>query len=92
MMAETSARVRRGAMHVVRFGRAHLPAVHFLLDGALWAVAIPIGVWFRYDFDTSHITVELLRSVALALVLVNITEAPFTELVNPTVGMVATVM
>ncbi len=54
---------------LLRVARAHLPVVHFLLDGALWAVAIPIGVWFRYDFDTSHITADLLRSVALALVL-----------------------
>ena len=54
---------------MVRLARAHLPAVHFALDGALWVIAIPLGVWMRYDFGTSHITTDLLPAILLTLVL-----------------------
>ncbi len=30
--------------------RRHLPLVHFAVDSSLWAVAIPTGVFLRYDF------------------------------------------
>jgi FlaA1/EpsC-like NDP-sugar epimerase len=43
--------------------------VHFALDGALWAVAIPVGVWFRYDFDPSHIDAVLIGWIVGGLVL-----------------------
>jgi FlaA1/EpsC-like NDP-sugar epimerase len=68
-MSELNGRARRGDRHVLRAARAHLPVVHFVLDGAIWAVAIPVGVWFRYDFDASRITSDVLIPIALAVAL-----------------------
>ena len=71
-MAVTSVlanQTRDGVARVVRLARAHLPAVHFALDGALWVIAIPLGVWMRYDFGTSNITTDLVPAILLTLVL-----------------------
>lgn len=55
------------------FGRAarrHLPAVHFAVDSTLWIVAIPAGVFLRYDFDVARtwrrdVALTMLAAVAL---------------------------
>lgn len=52
------------------WARAHLPIVHFLADSALWVVAIPAGVYLRYDFDTSRVwRSEVLLAVVVAVAL-----------------------
>jgi FlaA1/EpsC-like NDP-sugar epimerase len=38
-----------------RFARRHLPVVHFIADSALWVLAIPTGVFLRYDFQIERI-------------------------------------
>jgi FlaA1/EpsC-like NDP-sugar epimerase len=38
-----------------RLARRHLPLVHFAVDSALWVVAIPIGVFLRYDFSFDRV-------------------------------------
>ncbi|MEO1057698.1 MAG: nucleoside-diphosphate sugar epimerase/dehydratase [Actinomycetota bacterium] len=51
-------------------GRNHLPWVHFAADSALWVIAIPAGVYLRYDFDTSRVwRLEVLVAVAVAVAL-----------------------
>ena len=49
--------------------RVHLPLVHFLIDSVLWAIAIPLGVWVRYDFQASFVGPGLLPAILLALFL-----------------------
>lgn len=54
----------------ITFTRQHLPAVHFALDSALWAIAIPIGVFLRYDFTIERLwrnDVALVVTVAVLL-------------------------
>ena len=48
-----------------RFARRHLPFVHFAVDSALWVIAIPTGVFLRYDFEFGRIWQ---RQVILAMV------------------------
>ena len=54
---------------LLRLGRAHLPAVHFLVDGAIWVVAIPLSVWLRYDFDSEQVTPRLVVAIVLTVAL-----------------------
>ena len=54
---------------LLRLGRAHLPAVHFLVDGAVWVVAIPMAVWLRYDFSTQQVTWRIMVAIMVAVVL-----------------------
>jgi len=44
-----------GLSSVGEFTRRHLPLVHFIADSALWVLAIPIGVFLRYDFTLSTV-------------------------------------
>jgi FlaA1/EpsC-like NDP-sugar epimerase len=48
-----------------RFARRHLPVVHFAVDSALWVIALPTGVFLRYDFDLDRVWQ---RQVILAMV------------------------
>jgi FlaA1/EpsC-like NDP-sugar epimerase len=48
-----------------RFARRRLPVVHFAVDSALWLIAIPTGVFLRYDFDLDRVWQ---RQVILAMV------------------------
>ncbi len=50
---------------LLRHARRHLPIVHFMVDSALWVIAIPIGVFLRYDFATERIW---RREVATAVI------------------------
>ncbi len=56
-----------------RFGQAarrHLPLVHFAVDSALWVVAIPTGVFLRYDFDVDRVRQrDVLIAMLVAVVL-----------------------
>src|SRR6056297_12111 len=49
--------------------RRHLPVVHFAVDSALWALAIPLGVWMRYDFRVSELGTNLILPIGLAILL-----------------------
>jgi FlaA1/EpsC-like NDP-sugar epimerase len=50
--------------------RQHLPVVHFVVDSALWAIAIPIGVFLRYDFGVERVwRVEVALAVVVAVLL-----------------------
>ncbi len=50
--------------------RRHLPIVHFAVDSMLWVVAIPLGVFLRYDFDWNRIWLsEVALAVAAAVML-----------------------
>ncbi len=50
--------------------RRHLPLVHFAVDSTLWALAIPIGVFLRYDFAWSVVwQAEVAIAVVTAVVL-----------------------
>lgn len=56
-----------------RFGQAarrHLPLVHFAVDSALWVIAIPTGVFLRYDFDVDRVRQrDVLVAMLVAVVL-----------------------
>lgn len=49
--------------------RRRLPVVHFLIDAVLWAFAIPLGVWVRYDFQASFVGPGLVSAITLAVCL-----------------------
>lgn len=52
------------------FARRHLPIVHFVADSVLWAIAIPIGVFLRYDFAIERVSrSEVFLAVGVAVVL-----------------------
>ncbi len=62
----------RSAVDVNRFAaaaRRRLPAVHFAVDSLLWVVAIPLGVWLRYDYRFSQLDGDLLPPMLFAVVL-----------------------
>jgi FlaA1/EpsC-like NDP-sugar epimerase len=55
---------------LISTARQHLPIVHFVLDSALWALAIPIGVFLRYDFNVERVwRRDVVLAVALAVVM-----------------------
>lgn len=47
----------------------YLPLIHFFADSAVWAIALPLAMWLRYDFSTDRFTWFLLIAVAAAIVL-----------------------
>lgn len=52
------------------FLRRHLPVVHFAVDSLLWVLAIPLGVFLRYDFAWDRIwRFEVASAVGIAVVL-----------------------
>ena len=57
-----------------RFARRHLPFVHFAVDSALWVIAIPTGVFLRYDFDLDRVWQ---RQVILAVVVAVVLQGAF---------------
>jgi dTDP-4-amino-4,6-dideoxygalactose transaminase len=53
-----------------RFARRHLPVVHFAVDSALWLIAIPTGVFLRYDFDLDRVwQTQVILAMVVAVVL-----------------------
>jgi FlaA1/EpsC-like NDP-sugar epimerase len=53
---------------VVAAARRRLPVVHFAVDSVLWVVAIPLGVWLRYDYDWARLDENLVLPIVLAVV------------------------
>ena len=49
--------------------RRRLPVVHFAVDSVIWAVAIPIGVWLRYDYGFDQLDGDLVLPIVLAVAL-----------------------
>jgi FlaA1/EpsC-like NDP-sugar epimerase len=55
---------------LIAFARQHLPIVHFVVDSALWAIAIPVGVFLRYDFAVERLwRSEVFVAVGVAVLL-----------------------
>ncbi len=50
-------------------GRSRLPMVHFVVDSAMWALAFPLSVWLRYDFNPAQLRQSLIGAIVLAIVL-----------------------
>jgi FlaA1/EpsC-like NDP-sugar epimerase len=49
--------------------RRRLPAVHYAVDSVIWALAIPLAVWLRYDYDLARLGGNLIAPIALAVAL-----------------------
>ncbi len=47
--------------------RRRLPLVHFVVDSAIWALAIPLAVWLRYDYDFDQLGGNVVVPVAIAV-------------------------
>jgi hypothetical protein len=54
---------------VVAAARRRLPFVHFVVDSAFWMVAIPLGVWLRYDYRVAQLDSDLILPTVIAVVL-----------------------
>jgi FlaA1/EpsC-like NDP-sugar epimerase len=54
---------------VVRAARRRLPVVHFVVDSSFWMVAIPLGVWLRYDYRVAQLDMDLFGPIAVAVLL-----------------------
>jgi len=55
--------------HLIEACRRRLPLVHFAVDASFWAVALPLGVWLRYDYSIEHVGIGVLKFVGLAVML-----------------------
>ena len=54
----------------VERARRRLPLVHFAVDSAIWAMAVPIGVVLRYDIGLTYVSEpEVALAVGVAIVL-----------------------
>lgn len=47
----------------------YLPLIHFAADSIVWAIALPLAMWLRYDFSTSQFDWFILVAIAAAIVL-----------------------
>ena len=47
--------------------RRRLPLVHFVIDSLFWIVAIPIGVWLRYDYSFDELGTNLFLPIVVAV-------------------------
>ena len=47
--------------------RRRLPLVHFVVDSAIWALAIPLAVWLRYDYAFDQLGGNVVVPVAIAV-------------------------
>ncbi|HSM66081.1 MAG TPA: nucleoside-diphosphate sugar epimerase/dehydratase [Ilumatobacteraceae bacterium] len=54
---------------VIDAARRRLPLVHFAVDSSFWVVAIPLGVWLRYDYRVEQLDSDLIVPIAVAVVL-----------------------
>jgi FlaA1/EpsC-like NDP-sugar epimerase len=43
--------------------------VHFALDASFWMIAIPAGVWLRYDYALDSLELDMIGAVVVAVVL-----------------------
>ena len=50
-----------------RWRTRHLPLIHYLVDVAVWAVALPLTTFSRYDFQFGPLTANaLVRAIIVA--------------------------
>jgi FlaA1/EpsC-like NDP-sugar epimerase len=55
--------------HLIEAARRRLPLVHFAVDSAFWVVAIPLGVWLRYDYRVQELGTNLVLPILVAVAL-----------------------
>ena len=52
-----------------RWRTRHLPLIHYLVDVGVWAIALPLTTFSRYDFDLAPLTAgALFRAIAVAAI------------------------
>jgi FlaA1/EpsC-like NDP-sugar epimerase len=58
---------RRMMQRVLDAARRRLPLVHFAVDSVIWALAIPLAVWLRYDYNVRQLGGNLILPIVLVV-------------------------